>query len=242
MRIGVFGASCEIGMAIVDRLSIEGHQVVTLGRDSSASNSDYIFFDLQNPQQLEQVELDSIVLLAWIGHPRSKESMELNLRGYQILAGHLREYGVFPIFISTITANCKSRSFHSRTKFEVEELFSSWGAVLRPGQVIEANGKVLGKTARDSDYLLRIGNSFRSNLAVPVVEISVLVDSIVHLAQVQLACRMDLFQNNIRKTKESRLRPLLTYWVLHVAVNCFAVIMRKQRQEILDRWYALIDT
>ena len=113
---------------------------------------------------------------------------------------------------------------------------------MRPGQVIEASGNVLGKTARDSDYLLRIGNFFRSNLAVPTVEISVLVDSVVHLAPVRLACRVDLFQNNKSRIKESRLRLSLTYWVLHVAVNCFAAAMFKQRKEILDRWYALIDT
>lgn len=242
MKIGVFGASSEIGMAIVDRLSIEGHQVVTLGRDSSVKNRDYIFFDLENPQQLGQLKLDSIVLLAWIGHPRSKASMELNLDGYRILADHLWKESVFPVFVSTITANNESRSFHSRTKFEVEELFSKWGAIVRPGQVIEASGNVLGKTARDSDYLLRIGNSFRSNLAVPTIEISDLVDSIVHLAQLQLTCRVDLIQNNQSRIKESRLRPFLTYWVFHIAVNCFAAAKFKQRREILDRWYALIDT
>ena len=154
MNVGVFGASREIGMAIVDRLVIECHRVVTIGRDGSKRNSDYIYYDLENPQQLGQLELDSIVLLAWIGHPRSEKSMELNLGGYRILADHLRKERVFPIFISTITANLKSRSYHSRTKFEVEELFSSWGAIVRPGQVIEASGNVLGNTARDSDYLL----------------------------------------------------------------------------------------
>ena len=241
MKIGVFGATNDIGRGIADELRARDHEVVLLGRDQAKPSEKYVLFDLEKPMELAELGFDSVVLVSWIGHPRTQESMQKNLDGYRFLAGELQRAKIFPIFISTVTANPNSRSLHSRTKFQVESFFSSWGSIIRLGQVLTGDVNVAGKSANLSNLLSIAGRAIRTNFTVPTVQMNTVVREVSFETLSQTPRFRVLIDGNRRLGGTSVLAIPVPRKFLQLLVAIFALHRFYQRHEILDRWYALID-
>ena len=242
MRIGVFGTTNDIGRGVVDRLLSLGHEVIALDRRETNAKTEYIQFDLRFLNQPINTELDSVVLLSWIGSPRNSETMGTNVSAYKLLASEMKQKRVFPVFISTVTANSLSRSVHSRAKYEAEALFDGWGSILRLGQVATNDGNVVGRSAKHSAVLANLGRTFRTELLIPSVELESVISHVCQAATTRSIGVLALVDEYRRAGGHSKAAPHISSRVLEYLVKTFALLAFKQRNDIVDRWHALADS
>jgi len=242
MRIGVLGTTNEIGRGVVDRLGSLGHDVVALDRQKKSMSINYVSIDLRSLKQPIELKLDSLVLLSWIGTPRNSETMDINVRAYKHLASELRKEGTFPVFISSMTAKSPSRSVHSHAKREVESLFMGWGSILRLGQVLTNSGSVAGKSAKKSAILTKFGRAIRTDLLIPSVQLESVVDRVCSVATSRSISVCELVDQYHQVGGKSKAAPLVSRKTLENIVKISALLAFKQRTNIIDRWYALVDS
>jgi hypothetical protein len=241
MRIGVLGASSIIGQAVVDRLRSMGHDVQIWGRQQSGGEDLHLLFDLDAPTPLTGPTCESAVLLSWIGDPRTPEVMQRNKSSYQFLADELQRSSTFPVFVSTATSSQTSRSVHARAKFATEQLFDGWGAIVRPGRILFRDGRIAGRAARKSWLMSQIGSVIRTDLKIPTVQIDAVAAKIVTLAISRTPGTWDLQDELVLVGSHRKFAPLVPRRIIHYFVLGVAFVIFRQKSNILDRWYALID-
>lgn len=241
MRVGVFGASCRIGQEVTAHLLRCRHEVVVLGRRSEPLSLSFVSFDLHDPKPINRPDLDAVILIAWVGSPRDADSMRINREGYTRLAIELRRLGIFPVFISSVTATEESRSIHSRTKAEVEALFTGWGSVIRLGQVVERNGHVAGRSARVSSSLAGLGRILGTSLVVPRVRLSSVVRSTCDAAISYTVGTRDLIDDFEPIGGSSRIAIRISPRLIEASMGLLKVLPFRALNDIVDRYYALVD-
>ena len=167
--------------------------------------------------------------------------MQKNESGYKFLASELRKANIFPIFVSTATSSPTSRSVHARAKYEIEQVFEGWGAIVRPGRILLPDGKIVGKAARKTLLLSRIGSVIRTDLRVPIVQLEVLTAKLAVLAVLRTPGKWDIRDESIPVGSDLEFVPLIPRKILHYFVLGSTLLFFRRRSNILDRWYALLD-
>lgn len=238
----MLGTTNAIGHEVSTRLSLLGHDVVALGRTPGPHINKFVRFDLSCPTTQLDTDLDAIVMLSWIGSPRDASTMNLNVSGYRMIADWLRTMGIHPVFVSSVTAFSESRSFHSRAKAEVESLFGGWGSVVQLGQVVDKFGKVAGRSARASSFLATCGSIFRTELAIPIVRLDHVVDEICSLAVHKNVVVNQLVDEVIRVGGLSKAALNVSSKFIETSIKSLLVLSPSRRLDVLDRWYALVDS
>jgi dTDP-4-dehydrorhamnose reductase len=128
MKIGLTGYTSEIGFAVINAFSKEGHEVIRLGRDNLTADR---YYDLQfSEQEPDFSDLDAVVHLAW-----SWDDNSVNLLAGSRIAQTARRKGFRPILLSTYSVHSE-KSHYGQTKLEIEKLFfGAGGSSLRAGLV-----------------------------------------------------------------------------------------------------------
>ena len=108
MKLGIIGTGSQLGNELSKFLYSKDIEVVSIGRSHSDFCNSTYFFDLELSTSLDEIfmqKIDTLILLSWIQFPRTKKSMEKNLRAYTkiIELAHLK--GVKIIYISTNREN-----------------------------------------------------------------------------------------------------------------------------------------
>ena len=126
MKIAVTGSSSSIGLVLVKKLQINGHEVILLG----GRNSKLWKIGESFPSS---IDADILIHLA---HDR-KLSFEQNLESAKILC---EGFSGKKIFLSSLSAHSRAISKYGRSKFGVEKVFAESGGVsLRAGIVYGEN-------------------------------------------------------------------------------------------------------
>lgn len=129
MKIAVTGSTSLIGARLIQKLEIDGYQVIPLGGKSS--NLWRLGEEFPN-----NVDADVLVHLA---HNRSF-TLEQNVKSAEVLC---KSFQGVKIFLSSLSAHSNSKSKYGKSKLAIERVFSdSGGVALRAGIVYggEASG------------------------------------------------------------------------------------------------------
>jgi hypothetical protein len=136
MKVGVTGATSEIGKALCRELVVNGIEVINFVRKPKNNNDR--FFDLDEinlPVDLSGI--DYLYHLAWI-QSDSDYSKQTNEKATKKLITEASRGGVPVVFLSSVSVNFRDTSKYGASKFAVE------GDVLKAGGVVVRSGMVWG--------------------------------------------------------------------------------------------------
>lgn len=140
MKIGITGASGNIGAALTKYLNINGHEVITLIRPD---------FDLRLKDfNILVSDLNVLIHCAYDFSNSESESIELNVNGSKRLFESCMRLGITPIFLSSLSSG--DFSIYGRNKKAMENFcLKNKIKVIRPGLVF-------GDGIRSTYYKLKL--------------------------------------------------------------------------------------
>lgn len=137
MKVIVTGASGYIGSRLVQKLLLNGHEVISATREKPRNiDISWTYFDLTAPEKiLIPRDVDVIFHLAAITTSDNK-SAHLERLSANVLISLCTESGARLIFVSSQTAKINAPTSYGRVKWKIEQdVLAFGGTVIRPGQV-----------------------------------------------------------------------------------------------------------
>jgi hypothetical protein len=222
MNILLIGSENSVSRSILDNLILSGHSVFKTHRNNI--DSEY-FFDIENETSWKSYRnVDLIIYSAWKMKPRNRKISEKNILAAKAILTLNKDKSI--IFISSMSANPRSRSEYGSAKYEAEKEFLKYGKfVIKPGILYDSeSNSVLGTVSRIIGYLDKL-----------FFLISVNPDFTVYISNIEVVSKriFDIIEGNTHDRKIEEEISFNSFMYMFTSAKYFRIPIRKLLIDVL---------